>query len=203
MTEFAFSGLGINPHYDTPRNPYDRAAGRIPGGSSSGAAVSVTDGMAFGALGTDTGGSCRIPAALCGIVGYKPTANRIPTAGAFPLSTSLDSVGPLAPRSPAAPRSTPCSRASRRTTSALPARRPAARGAADHGARRRRARGGARVRCRLGCAAQAGARIIDIPLRELAELAQINAKGGLAALEAYAVHRALIARPRTSTIRAC
>src|SRR5262249_29275217 len=96
MTEFAFSGLGINPHYDTPRNPYDRAAARIPGGSSSGAAVSVTDGMAFGAIGTDTGGSCRIPAALCGIVGFKPTAHRVPTQGAFPLSTSLDSIGPLA-----------------------------------------------------------------------------------------------------------
>src|SRR5712672_2988553 len=96
MTEFAFSGLGINPHYDTPRNPYDRKAGRIPGGSSSGAAVSVTDGMALGALGTDTGGSCRIPAALCGIVGFKPTAHRVPTQGAFPLSTSLDSIGPLA-----------------------------------------------------------------------------------------------------------
>ncbi len=96
MTEFAFSGLGINPHYDTPFNPYDRQAGRIPGGSSSGAAVSVTDGMAFAALGTDTGGSCRIPAALCGIVGFKPTAHRVPTAGAFPLSTSLDSIGPLA-----------------------------------------------------------------------------------------------------------
>ncbi|HKA80644.1 MAG TPA: amidase family protein, partial [Xanthobacteraceae bacterium] len=74
MTEFAFSGLGINPHYGTPLNPYDRRTGRIPGGSSSGAAVSVTDAMAFGALGTDTGGSCRIPAALCGIVGFKPTA---------------------------------------------------------------------------------------------------------------------------------
>src|SRR6266436_10049227 len=96
MTEFAFSGLGINPHYDTPLNAYDRRAGRIPGGSSSGAAISVTDGMAFGALGTDTGGSCRIPAALCGIVGFKPTAVRVPTAGAFPLSTSLDSIGPLA-----------------------------------------------------------------------------------------------------------
>src|SRR5499433_4582947 len=96
MTEFAFSGLGINPHYDTPLNSYERRAGRIPGGSSSGAAVSVTDGMAFGALGTDTGGSCRIPAAFCGIVGFKPTAHRVPTAGAFPLSTSLDSIGPLA-----------------------------------------------------------------------------------------------------------
>src|SRR5436190_6274952 len=69
MTEFAFSGLGINPHYGTPLNAHDRGAGRIPGGSSSGAAVSITDGMAFGALGSDTGGSCRIPAALFGIVG--------------------------------------------------------------------------------------------------------------------------------------
>ena len=84
MTEFAFSGLGINPHYGTPANAYDRKAGRIPGGSSSGAAVSVTDGMAFGALGTDTGGSCRIPAALCGIVGFKPTAHRVPIAGRVP-----------------------------------------------------------------------------------------------------------------------
>ena len=97
MTEFAFTGLGINPHYDTPRNPYDRATGRLPGGSSSGAAVSVTDGMAVVGLGTDTGGSCRIPAALCGIVGYKPTAKRVPVAGVLPLSFSLDSVGPLAP----------------------------------------------------------------------------------------------------------
>ncbi len=90
MTEFAFSGLGINPHYGTPANAYDRKAARIPGGSSSGAAVSVTDGMAFAGLGTDTGGSCRIPAALCGIVGFKPTARRVPTQGAFPLSTSLE-----------------------------------------------------------------------------------------------------------------
>src|SRR5262249_16246477 len=96
MAEFAFSGLGINPYHGTPSNAYDRKAGRIPGGSSSGAAVSITDGMALGALGTDTGGSCRIPAALCGIVGFKPTAHRVPTAGAFPLSTSLDSIGPLA-----------------------------------------------------------------------------------------------------------
>jgi aspartyl-tRNA(Asn)/glutamyl-tRNA(Gln) amidotransferase subunit A len=97
MTEFAFSGLGINPHHDTPRGPWDRETGRIPGGSSSGAAVSVADGMALGALGTDTGGSCRIPAALCGIVGFKPTARRVPMAGVLPLSPSLDSVGPLAP----------------------------------------------------------------------------------------------------------
>src|SRR4030088_1654333 len=97
MTEFAFSGLGINPPYDTPRTPYDRKTGRIPGGSSSGAAVSVTDGMAMAALGTDTGGSCRIPAALCGVVGFKPPPPRGPTAGTMPLSQTLDSFGPLAP----------------------------------------------------------------------------------------------------------
>jgi len=96
MTEFAFSGIGINPHYGTPANPYDRGRRRIPGGSSSGAAVSVADGMAAFALGTDTGGSVRIPAALCGIAGFKPTRARVPLVGAFPLSTTLDSVGPLA-----------------------------------------------------------------------------------------------------------
>ena len=95
MTEFAYSGLGINPHYGTPLNPFDRVEKRIPGGSSSGAAVSVTDGMAAIGIGTDTGGSCRIPAAFCGIVGYKPTAQRIPLSGVFPLSTSFDSVGSL------------------------------------------------------------------------------------------------------------
>jgi aspartyl-tRNA(Asn)/glutamyl-tRNA(Gln) amidotransferase subunit A len=97
MTEFAFSGLGINPHYGTPRNPYDRINGRIPGGSSSGAAISVTDGMAAAAIGTDTGGSLRIPAALCGLTAFKPTARRIPMQGVLPLSGSLDSVGPIAP----------------------------------------------------------------------------------------------------------
>src|SRR5580700_7327163 len=97
MTEFAFSGLGINPHYGTPTSPWDRGAARIPGGSSSGTAVAVADGMAAAGLGTDTGGSCRIPAAFCGIVGYKPTARRIPISGVLPLAPSLDSVGPLAP----------------------------------------------------------------------------------------------------------
>ncbi|MGB1249159.1 MAG: amidase [Candidatus Promineifilaceae bacterium] len=95
MTEFAYSGVGINPHYDTPANPHDRATRRIPGGSSSGAAVSVADGMAAIGMGTDTGGSCRIPAALCGTVGYKPTAKRIPIDGIVPLSVSLDSVGSM------------------------------------------------------------------------------------------------------------
>jgi len=94
MTEFAFSGIGTNPHYGTPGNPADRA--RVPGGSSSGAAVSAADGMCDIAIGTDTGGSTRIPAAVCGIVGYKPSKWRVPTEGAFPLSFMLDSIGPLA-----------------------------------------------------------------------------------------------------------
>jgi aspartyl-tRNA(Asn)/glutamyl-tRNA(Gln) amidotransferase subunit A len=96
LTEFAYSGLGINPHYGTPRNTFDRAAARLPGGSSSGAAISVTDGMAAGAIGTDTGGSVRIPAALNGLVGFKPTARRVPLDGVLPLSLTLDSAGPIA-----------------------------------------------------------------------------------------------------------
>src|SRR5262252_8514365 len=96
MTEFAYSGIGINPHYGTPKSIYQREVGHVPGGSSSGAAVSVADGMAYGALGTDTGGSCRIPAAFNGIVGYKPTQRRIPLDGGVPLSFTLDSFGPLA-----------------------------------------------------------------------------------------------------------
>lgn len=95
MTEFAYSGIGANPHYGTPLSPWDRASGRIPGGSSSGSGVAVADGMAVVSLGSDTGGSCRIPAAFCGIVGYKPTASRVPLDGVVPLSGSLDSLGPL------------------------------------------------------------------------------------------------------------
>jgi aspartyl-tRNA(Asn)/glutamyl-tRNA(Gln) amidotransferase subunit A len=96
LTEFAYSALGINPHYGTPKNAFDRATGRIPGGSSSGAAISVTDGMVAGAIGTDTGGSIRIPAALNGLVGFKPTARRVPLDGVLPLSFTLDSAGPIA-----------------------------------------------------------------------------------------------------------
>jgi len=94
MTEFAYSGLGLNPHYGTPRNPCDPC--RIPGGSSSGAAVGLVRGMAFAGLGTDTGGSCRIPAAFCGATGFKTTARRVPQRGTFPLSPSFDSVGTVA-----------------------------------------------------------------------------------------------------------
>jgi aspartyl-tRNA(Asn)/glutamyl-tRNA(Gln) amidotransferase subunit A len=96
MVEFAFGGVGLNPHYGTPKNPWDRKTGRIPGGSSSGAGVAQADGMCLMALGSDTRGSVRGPSALCGVVGFKPTARRVPRDGAFPLSYTLDSVGPLA-----------------------------------------------------------------------------------------------------------
>jgi aspartyl-tRNA(Asn)/glutamyl-tRNA(Gln) amidotransferase subunit A len=96
MVEFAFGAVGTNPHYGTPKNPWDRKTGRVPGGSSSGAAVAVADGMCVMGLGSDTRGSIRQPAALCGIAGFKPTARRVSREGAFPLSYTLDSVGPLA-----------------------------------------------------------------------------------------------------------
>jgi aspartyl-tRNA(Asn)/glutamyl-tRNA(Gln) amidotransferase subunit A len=95
MTELAFSGLGLNPHYGTPKNPWDRTTSRIPGGSSSGAAVSVSDRMCAVAIGTDTGGSVRIPAALCGLTGFKPTQASVPLQGTYPLSPTLDSIGPI------------------------------------------------------------------------------------------------------------
>ncbi len=98
MVEFAYTILGLNAQYGTPKNVWDRQAGggRIPGGSSSGAAISVADGMCVAALGSDTGGSIRVPAALNGLCGFKPTARRIPVRGLLPLSVSLDSVGTIA-----------------------------------------------------------------------------------------------------------
>src|SRR4051812_18667471 len=97
MTQFALSGLGLNPDFGTPRAPWRREEGRIAGGSSSGAAVSVADHMAIAAIGSDTGGSVRIPAAFCGLVGVKPTASRIDRSGSGALSPSLDSIGVLTP----------------------------------------------------------------------------------------------------------
>jgi aspartyl-tRNA(Asn)/glutamyl-tRNA(Gln) amidotransferase subunit A len=91
--EIALGITGNNPHYGTARNPWDTT--RIPGGSSSGSAIAVATGMALGALGSDTGGSIRIPASLCGVVGFKPTFGRVSLRGVFPLSWNLDHVGPL------------------------------------------------------------------------------------------------------------
>ncbi|MBT3344215.1 MAG: amidase, partial [Gemmatimonadetes bacterium] len=96
MVEFAFGGTGINHHYGTPVNPWDLEEHRLPGGSSSGSGVAVAAGLASAALGTDTGGSVRIPSSMCGLVGLKPTYGRVSNAGVVPLDTGLDSVGPMA-----------------------------------------------------------------------------------------------------------
>lgn len=193
MTEFAFSGLGLNPHHGTPAAPYDRTARRIPGGSSSGAAVSVADGMAYGGIGSDTGGSCRIPAAFCGIVGYKPTAASVPREGAFPLSQSLDSIGPLA-------NSVACCRILHEIMSGAPLSKevPASLAGLRVAVPQTVALDGldahvaARFDRALELLARAGANVIDTPLERFADVARINAKGGFAAAEAYAHHRALI-----------
>src|ERR1700733_4857638 len=194
MTEFAFSGLGINPHYGTPLAPWDRTAARIPGGSSSGTAVSVSDGMAIAGLGTDTGGSCRIPAAFCGIVGYKPTARRVPITGVLPLAPSLDSVGPLAP-------SVACCA---EIDAILAGETPAAPIPANLNGLRLAVPGNmvldgmddtvaARFNKAMSTLSAAGARIEKIHFADLAELPAVNAKGGFAASEGYAWHRRLLA----------
>ncbi len=197
MTEFAFSGLGINPHHGTPRSPWKRdrdgLGGHIPGGSSSGAAVSVADGMALAALGTDTGGSCRIPAAFCGVVGYKPTARRVPLTGVLPLAPSLDSVGPLAPsvrccaimdavlagQAPWAVEPMPL----RGLRLAVPGNM------VMDGVDPVVAETFGRVLNRL---ATLGARVTHLPMPQLDRIAAANAGGGLAPVEAYAWHRKLL-----------
>jgi aspartyl-tRNA(Asn)/glutamyl-tRNA(Gln) amidotransferase subunit A len=194
MTEFAYSAVGLNPHYGTPRNCWDRRSARIPGGSSSGAAISVTDAMAVGAIGTDTGGSVRMPAALNGLVGFKPTARRVPLDGAFPLSSSLDSIGPLANsvaccamvdavivgEEPTVPAPIPL----RGLRLAVPEHyvidglEPAVAQCFEAALRR---------------LSDAGAQVIGVPFAELEELPSINAKGGFSAAESYSTLRKLIA----------
>ncbi|WP_337997701.1 amidase [Oleispirillum naphthae] len=195
MTEFAFSGLGINPHYGTPPNPWDAA--RIPGGSSSGAAVSVALGMAAAALGTDTGGSVRIPAAFCGLVGFKPTAARSDIHGVVPLSPSLDSVGPIA-RSVAdcalidamlvggaVPRLAPPPLAGLRF--ALP--QAYVLDGLDDGVAKAFGRA-------LSALSGLGARLEEVPFAHLSAIPELLAGGGLVAAESYAWHRALLAEKR-------
>lgn len=195
MTEFAFSGLGLNPHYGTPRSPWDRATGRIPGGSSSGAGVSVADGMALAAIGTDTGGSVRIPSAVNGVTGFKPTARRVPTAGAYPLSYTLDSIGPLA-------NSVACCAIVDAVMAGEPVAVPdplpieSLRLAVPQtlvldGLDATVAAGFDAALSRLSAA---GACIKEITLSELGELPKINAKGGFVTAEAYAVHRKRLER---------
>jgi aspartyl-tRNA(Asn)/glutamyl-tRNA(Gln) amidotransferase subunit A len=193
MTEFAYSGIGINPHYGTPKSAWRRDVGHVPGGSSSGAAVSVVDRMAHGALGTDTGGSCRIPAAYNGIVGFKPTQRRVPLDGGVPLSFTLDSFGPLA-RSvgccavldavlaneaivPLQPRPIKGMRLAVPTTVALDE--------LDDEVARTFERA-------LETLSRQGALIERITVPEFLDVGVMNTKGGFAAAESYAWHRYLI-----------
>jgi aspartyl-tRNA(Asn)/glutamyl-tRNA(Gln) amidotransferase subunit A len=193
MVEFALGATGLNPHYGTPRNPYDRATGRAPGGSSSGAAVSVTDGMAYGALGTDTAGSVRMPAAMCGLAGFKPTARRVPREGIVPLSRSLDSVGPLAatieccnlidsvfaaePYRPLDDISVSNLRLGVPKTVTLDGLEPAVATAFE---------------AALSSLSRAGARVIEMTFPELARMPEINRHGGFSIIEGYSWHRSLL-----------
>lgn len=198
MTEFAFSGVGINPHYGTPRNPADAHVARIPGGSSSGAAVSVALGLAVAGLGSDTGGSIRIPAALCGLVGFKSTQGRVPRSGAFELSRTLDTVCAMT-------RSVEdCLTVDALLSGApLPVRRRPLRGlrlalpqtvlldALD-------ATVSAAFSRSLSTLSAAGAQLIELPLTELAEIGKLNAPGGFSAVEAFAVHHQRLARNKAA-----
>src|SRR5581483_10323408 len=195
MVEFAFGGVGLNPHYGTPRNPWDRAAARVPGGSSSGAAVAQAEGMCVMALGTDTRGSIRAPAALCGVVGWKPTARRVPRDGAFPLSYTLDSVGPLA-------NSVACCAAydavlAQEPPAELPALQarglrllvPRSSALADLDREVERA-----FQAALGRFAERGALIEERPLPAFDRQAEYYKGGGYAGAEAYHIHRPYLDR---------
>jgi aspartyl-tRNA(Asn)/glutamyl-tRNA(Gln) amidotransferase subunit A len=192
MTEFAFSGVGLNPHFGTPGNPKDRS--RIPGGSTSGGAVAVADGMCEIAIGSDTGGSTRIPAALCGIVGWKPSKRRVPTVGAFPLSTTLDSIGPMARTVADCAKADAAMAGEKWQELDLPSLR------------------GVRIGIALGLPVEdldvtvktrsmdamrqiekAGAQVSDRNIPLFDDMMAINAKGGFSPAEAYAVHRERLA----------
>lgn len=193
MTEFAYSGIGYNPHYGTPGSPPDRS--RVPGGSSSGAGVSVGDRMAVIGIGTDTGGSTRIPAAFCGTVGYKPTAKRVPLEGCVPLSFSLDSIGPLGPtvaccavadaviagETASVPTPLPVAGLRLAVATGIPLEQmdPAVARAFEGAVKR---------------LAAAGARITEKPFALFRRFAEASSAGGFAAAESFAWHRQLLAR---------
>jgi aspartyl-tRNA(Asn)/glutamyl-tRNA(Gln) amidotransferase subunit A len=193
MTEFAYSGLGVNAHFGTPANPHDHKDQRVPGGSSSGAGVSVSTGMVPAAIGTDTGGSCRIPAAFCGVVGFKPTSNRVPKTGAVPLSRTLDCVGPFTTSvSSAAVLDSILSGGLGEDVDSHP-------------------EGGLRLGVLEGYVtehlddivaktyqetltrlSQRGVRLVPLTIPQLAQLPQINSKGGYVGAEAYAWHKSFL-----------
>lgn len=193
MTEFAFSGLGVNPHYGTPANPYDRGNRRIPGGSSSGAAVSVTDGMSYAALASDTGGSVRIPAALCGLTGFKPTARRIRLDGAVPLSSTLDSAGSLAPTVACCARMDAVlagiAQQPIRPVDIRSLRFAVLQGYVLDGLETHVATAFSSA---LALLSRAGAQLEDVTFSSLYKIPIANQKGGFAAGEAYPWHRSLL-----------
>ena len=193
MSEFAFSGIGSNPHYGTPGNPFDRA--RVPGGSTSGGGVAVADGMCEIAIGTDTGGSTRIPAALCGIVGWKPSKQRVPTDGAFPLSFTLDSIGPMA-KSVADCALADAVMAGEKPVVVEPAPLAGLRfgiwqGVPFDGADSTVA---ASWSAAIGHLGQAGVRLSDETVALVDDMVQTNAKGGFAPTESFAIHRERLKR---------
>lgn len=194
MTEFAFSGLGLNPHYGTPSGPYARDESRIPGGSSSGAAVSVSDGMAIAAIGSDTGGSIRIPAALCGLTGFKPTARRISNDGVLPLSPTLDSIGPIAPTVTCCALIDEVLSGDKHSLSEISLaglRLGVLQGYVLDGLEQHVAD---RFNAALGALSRAGARITEVMFDALGDVPRLNAKGGFSAYEAFAWHREIIER---------
>ena len=192
MSEFAFTGVGANPHFGTPANPADKK--RVPGGSSSGAAVAVADGMCEISIGTDTGGSTRIPAALCGVVGFKPTKERVSTEGAFPLSPTMDSVGPIA-RNVA-----DCAKADALIAGEEPwTLEPAA----FAGLRLGIPRGlplqeldetvTAKFKAALRRLAQSGVRLSEMEFTTLDDMARVQSAATIATVEAWRIHRERIA----------
>ncbi|WP_417518498.1 amidase [Minwuia sp.] len=197
MTEFAYSGVGLNPHYGTPASPWDRETGRIPGGSSSGGAVSVADGMAAATIGTDTGGSCRIPAAFCGITGFKPTIDRVPRDGCTPLSFSLDSIGPLA-------NSVDCcailddvmAGGTGRRAAALPVRGMRLAVLTNFVLEDMDQTVADAYAAALETLSEAGAHLEEITLDAIDDLPALGAAGGFAAADSYAWHRRLIETKR-------
>jgi aspartyl-tRNA(Asn)/glutamyl-tRNA(Gln) amidotransferase subunit A len=195
MTEFAFSGIGANSHYGTPGNPADRS--RIPGGSTSGGAVAVADGMCEITIGSDTGGSTRVPAALCGIVGFKPSKWRIPTEGAFPLSQTLDSIGPMA-RTVAQCALADAVMARENTEPFEPEPLGGLRVAVAKGRPVDDLDGtvGPRFAATIAELEKAGAHLQDEPLPLLTEMDEVNAKGGIVPAEAWRVHSERFARAR-------
>lgn len=193
MSEFAFSGVGANPHYGTPGNPFDRA--RVPGGSTSGGAVAVADGMSEITIGTDTGGSTRIPAALCGIVGFKPSKQRVSTDGAFPLSFTLDSIGPMA-KSVADCVLADAIMAGQKPVAVEPASLSGLRfgiwqGVPFDGADSTVT---ASWTAAVGRLNKAGVKLSDETIGLVDEMAQLNAKGGFSPTEAFALHRERLKR---------